>query len=70
MTSMVVENKTRPLVRTDLCDRCRGAATFVARKLNDPFAELHFCDHHSAEHKEALLEQGFYMDIETIESRQ
>jgi hypothetical protein len=69
MSSMVVENKTRPLVKTDLCDRCRGSAAMVARKLDDPLVELHFCNHHADKHRDALLSSGFYMDVETIELR-
>ena len=69
MTTMVVENQTRPLVKTDLCDRCGAAAMVVARKLDKPTIELYFCNHHGAEYKDALLDQDFYIDIETMEDR-
>ena len=66
-TETIVENKTRPLLKTDLCDKCRVPAGRVAR--NEVNAELMFCEHHAYEYGPALLEQGFYIDVETLEAR-
>lgn len=67
MTTMLVENRTRPLLKTDLCDRCRVAATTVAR--NDAESELFFCDHHGRMHKDSLALKGFWLDCETLSER-
>jgi hypothetical protein len=64
-----IETKTRPLLATDRCDKCGAAAMRVARMHSKPQVELHFCDHHSNQHKDALFDQGFYFDIETIDGR-
>lgn len=68
MTTAIVENKTRPLVATDRCDRCGAGAMLVARTHSEK-QELFFCNHHANQHKESLVEAGFYMDSETIEDR-
>lgn len=65
--TVAVENQTRPLLKTDLCDKCRVPATKVAR--NKKNKELLFCDHHANENNTALVYQGFYMDVETLEAR-
>jgi hypothetical protein len=65
--AVVVENLTRPLIKADRCDRCGAEAQMVAR--NEGLAELLFCDHHANEHKESLLDNGFYLDTETLEAR-
>ena len=67
MTTTVVENETRPLLKTDLCDKCGVVAMKVAR--NEARAELFFCDHHAYQYREALVEKGFYIDVETLEER-
>ena len=67
MSTMLVENRTRPLLNTDLCDRCNGAATTVAR--NDSESELFFCDYHTRMFKDSLALKGFLLDCETLSDR-
>lgn len=70
MTALLeaVENRTRPLVISDRCDGCGAQALIVARSM-ETNKELFFCNHHGSEHKEALLDSGFYMDTETLDLR-
>lgn len=69
MTTAVIENLTRPLIKTDICDRCRASAMIVARSETNSDRELHFCNHHGAMYRDNLIAQGFYMDVETVEGR-
>jgi hypothetical protein len=64
----ITENITRPLVRTDICDKCPGAAAYVARS-NTSRLELFFCNHHQAEYRDYLIGQDFYLDVETLDLR-
>lgn len=67
MSPVEVESRTRPLLSVDRCDRCRAAAAVVAR--NKIEKELFFCEHHGREFKDALIDKGFYIDVETLELR-
>jgi hypothetical protein len=67
MSLMLVENRTRPLLNTDLCDRCRGAATSVAR--NESEMELFFCDYHRRMFEDSLVSKGLSLDCETLDGR-
>jgi hypothetical protein len=62
-----VESRTRPLVPTDVCDRCPASAQKIARSADEK--ELFFCTHHSNQYLDSLIDQGFYMDIETLDLR-
>ena len=47
----------RELLRSDRCDKCGGAAYFLAIHIDGN--ELTFCGHHGLEFMPTLIEQGF-----------
>jgi hypothetical protein len=59
------ETKTefRELLRSDRCDKCGGAAYFLA--VSKAKTELQFCSHHGLEYMPVLQDQGFKIDEQT-----
>lgn len=50
-------SQTRPLSKSDRCDRC-GAQAFVEATFTSASLPLTFCGHHFAKHEDAIILSG------------